>query len=68
MSEETEHYVPTMHLRWRWAVVGIRYDRVLEQLWQGDMGSQRWIMVPTGSDPPLRLEVPLPLQASPVEQ
>jgi hypothetical protein len=56
MSDEVENFTPTLHLRWRWVIIGIRYDRVLQQLWQGDKGHQRWLDVPTARDLPVQIE------------
>lgn len=60
MSDESEHFVPTLHLRWHWVIVGVRFDKVLEQLYQGDKGHQRWIKVPTSHEPAIKVEPELP--------
>lgn len=58
MGDDVTH-TPTMRFRWRWVIIGCRYDRVLEQLHYGPWG-QRWVEVPTAMEPPVVMEPKMP--------
>lgn len=48
-SQVTEYWKPTSVLRWRKEYTNNQmtsYDKVLQQMWQGSLGTQEWKDVP----------------------
>jgi hypothetical protein len=53
--EPQEHFSPTMNLRWKWKKKAIslgaqEHERIYEQMFQGNMGTIKWIEIPQGTD------------------